>query len=528
MMARRLEDVPFVRAIFIIGADGWLIHDTDYPKTPNITLADRVYFQAHVRDPSISETFSAPVLSRSGTGWFLPVTHALRRSEDFQGIVVAALQAAHFDEAFRNVGLADAYSLSLLHRDGTLVASHPARPADVGKRFGLLPDGLYARSSASRGAFWSGSGDGIVPGERVVSYRVLENAPFVVVVSRSRGDALEEWRRTAAGAAVAMVALSIVLGWFLLRMRREQAAREYERQRRVQAEKLEALGQLTAGIAHDFGNMLNVIAMGTHLMRGRSIDRSLFEETLAGIERSVMDGKRLIERLMSFARRRPLKLAPLGLDAWLREARPLLAQAAGSRVTLDFDAVSPVPEVMCDVGQLDMALVNLVVNARDAMGGTGRIRVRVFPCRPGVGPRPGAAGAGARFVCLAVEDNGPGMSDEVRRRAVEPFYTTKGEAGTGLGLPQVYGFMQQLGGGMTLDSAPGGGRRDSPVLPGRAWEVQRERLSHIGSYVQIRAGRSARGAATPAACRVLRGFLSGCGEILPPWRHRLRGGRRRG
>jgi signal transduction histidine kinase len=338
----------------------------------------------------------------------------------------------------------------------------------VGKRFRLLPAGLSSRSSASPGAVWSGSGDGILPGKRVVSYPVLENAPFVVVVSRSRSDALEEWQRTAAGAAVAMVALSVVLSWFLLRVRREQAAREYERQRRVQADKLEALGQLTAGIAHDFGNMLNVVAMGTNLLRGRSVEASVFDQTLGGIERSVMDGKRLIERLMSFARRRPLKLAPLGLDAWLREARPLLAQAAGSRVRLDVDAVTPVPEVMCDVGQLDIALVNLVVNARDAMAGAGKIGVRVFPCGHGVGPKPEVAGAGAGFVCLTVEDNGPGMSDEVKRHAFEPFYTTKGEAGTGLGLPQVYGFMQQLGGTMTLDSAPGGGTAVNlffPVVP---------------------------------------------------------------
>ena len=469
MMARRLKDVPFVRAIFIIGPDGSIIHDTDYPKTPNISLADRPYFQAHLRDPSIAVTFSKPVLSRSGTGWFLPVTHALKRQGGFGGVVVAAIQAEHFGEAFGRIGLTDDDSVALFHSDGTLVACHPPRPADVGKRFELPPAATQA--AGDRASVWSRSGDGILPGERVVSCRGLTNVPFVLLVSRSRATVLEEWRRTAAGAAVAMLALSSLVGWVLVRLLREQAAREQDRQRRVQAEKLEAMGQLTAGISHDFGNTLNVVAMSAALLRRGPVDPSISDEALAGIDRAVSDGKGLIERLMSFARRRSLTLAPLRLDAWLQEVRPLLTQAAGSRVTLTTEAASPLPEVLCDVGQLDTAVVNLIVNARDAVAPSGRVDVRVFPCSQGAGPRPKAADAGAAFVCLSVQDNGPGMSAEVRRRALEPFYTTKGEAGTGLGLPQVYGFMEQLGGSMTLDSAPGGGTAVHlfvPAIPANA------------------------------------------------------------
>jgi signal transduction histidine kinase len=456
MMARRLEDIPFVRAIFIIGPDGWLIHDTDYPKTPNISLADRPYFRAHAQDASMASAVWPPYFSRSGTGWFLPVTHALGRSRGFTGIVVAAIQADHFSEAFHQIGLADGYSVALVHRDGMLVAADPPRPADVGKRFELLPAGLDSKAAATR-AVWSDSGDGILPGERVVSYRAVENAPFVVLVSRTRSDVLAEWRRTAAGAAVAMLALTVFLGWFVARLAREQATREHERQRRVQAEKLEALGQLTAGIAHDFGNMLNVVAVGADLLRHQRDDPSTVEQALAGLDRAVSGGKRVINRLLSFARRTPLTVTPVRLDAWLAEAGPLLTQAAGARVFVTVEPGPPVPEVLCDTGELDMALVNLIVNASDAMEGKGRILVRVFPCLQGNGPSPQPAGAGAAFVCLTVQDNGPGMSEEVRRRALEPFYTTKGEAGTGLGLSQVYGLMRQLGGNMTLDVAPGGG-----------------------------------------------------------------------
>jgi len=458
MMARRLKDVPFGRAIFIIGPDGQLIHDTDYPKTPDVSLVDRPYFVGHARDPSIVSAVWPPFLSRSGTGWFLPVTHALGRSDRFTGIVVAAIQSDYFAEEFRQLGLSGNYAIALFHRNGTLVAADPPRPNDVGKPFQLLPGALDQPANAVRGAFWSRSGDGLAADERVVSYRALADAPFVVLVSRTRDDVLAEWQRTAAGAAFAMVTLTLFLSWLVVRILGEQAARERLQERRVQAEKLEALGHLTAGIAHDFGNTLNILSLSTGLLRDRSLDRANFEETLAGVDRAVAGGAAMIERLLSFARRRPLTLLPLRLDAWLEEARPLLTQAAGTGITVTLEIDRPLPEVVCDTGQLDVALVNLVINARDAMNGSGRIFIRAFACNDtAAGPRRVAVGTRATWVCLTVQDEGPGMSEEVRRHALEPFYTTKGEAGTGLGLPQVYGFMQQLGGDMTIDTAPGQG-----------------------------------------------------------------------
>ena len=129
----------------------------------------------------------------------------------------------------------------------------------------------------------------------------------------------------------------------------------------------------------------------------------------------------------------------------------------GSRVALDVQSEQPLPEILCDVGELDLALLNLVINARDAMAGSGRIGVRIYPCHAESEAPKASIGKPARFVCLTVKDDGPGMTKEVRQRALEPFYTTKGEAGNGLGLSQVYGFMQQLGGQMIIDSTPGHG-----------------------------------------------------------------------
>jgi signal transduction histidine kinase len=448
MMRRRLQDVPFARALFVVGPDGWIIHDTDYPKTPHVSLADRPYFAAYASAHRQAENAWPPVLSRSGTGWFIPVTRALGRAGRFEGVVVAALQTSHFTEDFRRIGLGDGYVVSLLHADGTLIAAYPPKGGEIGRSYAELS--LFAGPlAASSGTFWTEHG--LLPGERVVSYRRLEAAPVVVRVSRGKDDVLTEWRRTATGAAVAMLALTLFLGWFIARLARESAERSRERERRMQAEKMEALGQLTSGLAHDLGNMLYLMSL--HVATLRRTAAADTAQAISAMDRALEAGRELVDRLLAFARRREVRPVRLQLGEALEAARPLLTPAAGSRITLYIGAERSLPEVLCDAGELDTALLNLVVNARDAMAGSGRIEVRAFADRPG------------RRVCVSVTDDGPGMTEAVRRRVLEPFFTTKGESGTGLGLSQVYGFVQQAGGDMTVESAPGRGTTVTLCFP---------------------------------------------------------------
>lgn len=453
MMEHRLHDLPFARAIFIVGPDGRILHDTDFPATPAVSLADRDYFRAHARgaDGARPATVWPPVFSRSGTGWFLPTTRALGRSGAFEGVVVAAVQADYFSDQFRNTGLDDGYRMGLFYENGTLVAHWPARKSEVGKRSGRL---FAPHLPASRGTFRA---DGAQGGEdQIVSYRVVSGTHLVVQVSRDQRDVLAEWRRTATGAAIAILALTSVLVWLAVRAVRAEARREHQRESRNQAEKLEALGQLTGGITHDFANFLNIMATNVALMQQRP-PSPVMEVALANIERAVRGGTALTERLLSFARRKPLSIEHVQLGAWLQEARPLLTQAAGSGISVEVETGQPTPDILCDPGQLDMALVNLLVNAREAMDGSGRITLRVYPCGDNGTGSPAPVAGTPQFVCLTVEDSGSGMSDEARQRALEPFYTTKGDGGTGLGLPQVYGFMQQLGGTLSVESEPGRG-----------------------------------------------------------------------
>jgi signal transduction histidine kinase len=445
MMQRRLKDVPFLRALFIIGPEGWILHDTDYPKTPVVSLADRPYFRAHASDPTLGVAAWPPLQSRSSTGWFLPLSRRLGRQAEFEGVVVAALQAAHFSEQFRRVGLPEGYVISLFNTDGTLVATYPP-VGEVGRSYAQLPEFARARHKPAD-TFWADQG--LVGGERLVSYRVVDAAPFVVRVSRGRNDVLEQWRHTALGAVVAMTALTLALAALSRRLiadaRREARARE----RRVQAEKLQALGQLSGGMAHDFANQLNVVRVNIALLRKRSQDDEVVTKALDTMERAVTSGRQVTERLLSFARRRPVTMAPVRLDEWVEAARPLMAQVLGAHIALHVELERGVPPTVCDANELDVVLVNLLTNARDAMQGAGRVIVRVWARDPGE-PR-------GHVVALSVKDDGPGMTEEVRRRALEPFFSTKGEAGTGLGLYQVRDFMQQVGGQMTIVSSVGQG-----------------------------------------------------------------------
>jgi signal transduction histidine kinase len=444
LLQQRLKDLPHTRALFAIGPDGFLVHDTDYPRTPNVNLADREYFRVHRESPDLVGTESSPVFSRSAGRWFVSVTHRLGGGSRFQGILVAAVEPDYFEALYRRLQQDGDEGIALFHRDGTLIARFPAGAQDIGKSFLDLP--LFTRhlAQAPSGSYRV---DGhLLPGRRMVSYRSVEGPPFVVHVSRSEHAVLAEWRRTALGAGIAMGALTLLLGWQLVQQLRTRRRRAEARAQRAQAEKLEAMGRLTGGIAHDFNNLLGIVSMNNELILRKAGDRQAVERAADGVRRAVEHGKQLIARLLAFARAQPLEVRAADLNSLVAEAHPLVAQAAGARIELVLQLAPGLAPVLVDESQFEMALLNLVMNARDAMSGGGRIVLRTYT---------DARGA----ACLAVEDDGPGMSEAVRRRALEPFFTTKGAAGTGLGLAQVYGFMRQIGGDLEIESAPGKGTR---------------------------------------------------------------------
>jgi len=245
----------------------------------------------------------------------------------------------------------------------------------------------------------------------------------------------------------------------------EEKRRELEAQLR-QSQKLEAMGQLTGGVAHDFNNLLTVIMGNLDLLkelRGEDPETlDLIDGAIGAAERSSL----LTQRLLAFSRRQALDSKPLDLAALVESLMALLKRSLGETIRIHTDLPEDLWVVQADPGQLEHALVNLAVNARDAMPRGGDLflegaNVRVEPQSAGKwGGDPGD------YVCLSVTDSGMGMDSRTRERAMEPFFTTKEVgAGSGLGLSMVYGFVTQSGGFIKIHSEPERGTAVQLFLP---------------------------------------------------------------
>jgi PAS domain S-box-containing protein len=256
--------------------------------------------------------------------------------------------------------------------------------------------------------------------------------------------------------------------------RNAATALEEAREALFQAQKMEAIGMLTGGIAHDFNNLLNVATNGISLLRER-IREPADVRLLDAIDQAASRGAQLTQQLLSFARQQPLKPEPRDLNRVINGFEAVLRRGSRSGIDFQLKLAQKLPQVMVDAAQFETALLNLVVNARDATPDGGRIVVRtelveLKQKRRNLAPGP--------YAVISVQDTGSGMKPEVLARAVEPFFTTKPVGkGTGLGLSQVYGMVQQSGGDLDIASRPDEGTTMSmyfPVLASSHDEPERE------------------------------------------------------
>jgi len=232
----------------------------------------------------------------------------------------------------------------------------------------------------------------------------------------------------------------------------------------LQSQKLEAMGQLTGGVAHDFNNLLTPIIGGLDLLQRRGIGGDRERRLIAGAIASAERARVLVQRLLAFARRQPLQQIAVDLSDLIAGLSDLIASTVGPHIKLVLQVDPGLPRANAEVIQLEMALLNLCVNARDAMPSGGRLGISL-----GMVDDTGLLPAGleqGEFLCLSVSDTGTGMDAATLARAVEPFFSTKGVGkGTGLGLSMVHGLAAQLGGALTIDSQPGSGTTVALWLP---------------------------------------------------------------
>ncbi|MEP7031706.1 MAG: ATP-binding protein, partial [Pseudolabrys sp.] len=238
---------------------------------------------------------------------------------------------------------------------------------------------------------------------------------------------------------------------------------EQTREQLTQAQKMEALGQLTGGIAHDFNNLLMIVSGYAQLLQRRATEPKDLQ-AIEAIRAAANRGEKLTRQLLTFSRRQQLTPVVVDLRQRMDAVRDMLAPSLRGNIDFTADIEEKIWPVEVDLGELELALINVAVNARDAMpdGGTITLQARNVVLKPG-----SAAGAlEGDFVALAMIDTGSGMPADVLARVFEPFYTTKPVGkGTGLGLSQVHGFANQSGGAVTVSSAPGDGTAVTIYLP---------------------------------------------------------------
>jgi signal transduction histidine kinase len=247
-------------------------------------------------------------------------------------------------------------------------------------------------------------------------------------------------------------------------LREEIAGRERAQTALLQAQKIEALGQLVGGVAHDFNNLLMAVIGNLDLLSKKIGGDARLQRLLSGAMEGARRGATLTQRLLAFARKQELKAQATDVRSLVEDMMGLIERSVGPMVSVELDAEGAMPPVDVDPNQLEMALLNLAVNARDAMVSGGMLTIRLnvedVDGNDQLGVVPG------RYVVLSVRDTGEGMDSETLAKAVEPFFSTKGVGkGTGLGLSMVFGLAQQSGGTLRLESAPSRGTTARLWLP---------------------------------------------------------------
>jgi PAS domain S-box-containing protein len=250
-----------------------------------------------------------------------------------------------------------------------------------------------------------------------------------------------------------------------------------------QAQKMESIGQLTGGIAHDFNNLLSVLSSGLEVLaiqrgEGGETRDGRDTRTIESMRRAVDRGARLTQQLLAFARQQPLQAETRNLNRIITGFESVLRRAGNANIEFEVDLDRKARSAVIDSARFESALLNLVVNARDAMPEGGRIRIATRDVT--LGEHEAGSLKPGNYVQVTVSDTGTGMPPEVVARAFEPFFTTKEVGkGTGLGLSQVYGFIKQSDGEVIIDSKPGEGTTIAIYLPAVVAEAQEDRRTHV-------------------------------------------------
>jgi two-component system NtrC family sensor kinase len=476
-----VRSLPQVQDIWVLGPDGRPWVSANVHPMPPLNLGDREYFR-RARDDGGGLYVSEILRGRAMDGAVFFQLSSARRAPDgsFAGVVAVSVQPDYFTRFITRLSRPDDTAGitggRLIREDGVILARHPG---------GNVPGARVPADSAFYAAVRdrpeSASYVAVAPHdgvERLTVLRRLPELPVYAAVSVPTGDAVRRWAYDmAVYLALGTPGVLALVGMTLVALRRTragaaaEAARREEAERRAAAEqalaraqRLDSLGQLTGGVAHDFNNLLQAVSGGAILIERRADRAEEVRRLAASVRHAAERGGRLTRQLLAFARRQPLAPETIEPAALLAGLRELLERTLRGDIAVAIEVPPETWRLVADAAELEIALLNLAVNARDAMPGGGTVTLSAANRRLERGTDPD--GLEGDFVELAVADAGTGMPPDVLAKAFEPFFTTKGQGrGTGLGLAQVYGFARQSAGTARIETRVGAGTTVRLLLP---------------------------------------------------------------
>ena len=469
---RRVADtLPQVKSIWVFDANGHALVNSLVQPAPDIDFSDRDYFRIHAeRDIG---TYIGEVLTPrppyQGARFFSVGRRRNNEDGSFGGVIQASVLPEYFENFYAKIGREPGSFLALIRTDGSILAHFPVIDHDA--RF--EPSGPLGRQVVANpetgGMTIRSPADGI---ERRMRYQRLAEYPIYVSAGLETSAIQARWISTMAQHLIfGIPATALLFGLLALAFRRTQRLQE-EADRRIEAEdalrhgqRLEALGQLTGGVAHDFNNLLTVIRASVDMLRRPDLPEPRRQRYIDAISNTVNRAAKLTNQLLAFARRQTLKPEVFDVCQNVRTLSEMITTLIGSRIEITAQVPDETCLVNADAGQFETAIINMAVNARDAMDGVGRLTIAVravnkLPSEAITPPSPHG------HVAVSVADTGVGIPPELFGRIFEPFYTTKEVGhGTGLGLSQVFGFAKQSGGEVTVTSEVGKGSTFTLYLP---------------------------------------------------------------
>ena len=466
---------PHIQSIWVRGPDGKpLVSNRSAEPAQDADVSDRPYFAWH-RDKR-GGVFISGVMEAPGSRFFNISRGRYRSNGDFAGVVSVGLSSSYFAQFHAQLAADEpGVALTLFRDDGVVYSRWPelaGQPPRMSPKGEVLSRVLAGETSGVIRSVSSLDGQ-----QRLILFRKLGDYPVYIGIGRELALIRTGWMAElarVAGFVMAPVLLLVFAAYVALRRTRdaldaarrlqeESVARRQVEEALLQAQKMEALGRLTGGVAHDFNNALMVIAGNLHLLR--LAQPSAPAKYADAIGRAVESATKLTRQLLAFSRRQALAPEVISLQERLPSLRDLLQPTLGSSVALEIDVEPATPAIVVDPAELELALINLAVNARDAMPDGGRFRLAAGGTKAAAGPQ----------VWIEAADTGEGMPAGVAAKAFEPFFTTKPLGkGTGLGLSQVQALCRRAGGDATLSSEPGRGTRirlhfpPSELLPASA------------------------------------------------------------